>query len=45
MRDPVTHEPHTAHTTNRVPLMLVGAARRRVYGMAAWEIWHRPCSP
>jgi 2,3-bisphosphoglycerate-independent phosphoglycerate mutase len=24
MRDPLTHEPHTAHTTNRVPLMLVG---------------------
>ncbi len=24
MRDPVTHEPHTAHTTNCVPLMLVG---------------------
>ena len=24
MRDPVTHAPHTAHTTNRVPLMLVG---------------------
>ncbi len=23
MRDPVTHEPHTAHTTNPVPLVLV----------------------
>ena len=24
MRDPLTHAPHTAHTTNRVPLMLIG---------------------
>ncbi|MGQ0663689.1 MAG: 2,3-bisphosphoglycerate-independent phosphoglycerate mutase [Pseudomonadota bacterium] len=26
MRDPATGEPHTAHTTNRVPVMLVGGA-------------------
>ncbi len=26
MMDPVTHQPHTAHTTNRVPVMLIGGA-------------------
>lgn len=26
MVDPVTHQPHTAHTTNRVPVMLIGGA-------------------
>ncbi|MBV8536822.1 MAG: alkaline phosphatase family protein, partial [Alphaproteobacteria bacterium] len=26
MVDPSTHQPHTAHTTNRVPVMLVGGA-------------------
>ena len=25
MRDPVTGEPHTAHTTNKVPVFLAGA--------------------
>jgi len=25
MEDPVTHEPHTAHTLNRVPVVLVNA--------------------
>jgi 2,3-bisphosphoglycerate-independent phosphoglycerate mutase len=24
MRDPVTHQPHTAHTTNPVPVLLAG---------------------
>ena len=24
MRDPVTGQPHTAHTTNRVPVLLMG---------------------
>jgi 2,3-bisphosphoglycerate-independent phosphoglycerate mutase len=28
MRDPVTGEPHTAHTTNPVPLFLLGARNR-----------------
>ena len=28
MRDPVTGEPHTAHTTNPVPLFLIGAQNR-----------------
>ncbi len=28
MRDPTTGEPHTAHTTNRVPLILVSEAAR-----------------
>ncbi len=27
MRDPVTHEPHTAHTLNPVPVMLMGGPR------------------
>ena len=26
MRDPATGVPHTAHTTNRVPVMLIGAS-------------------
>jgi len=26
MEDPVTHQPHTAHTLNRVPVVLVGGA-------------------
>ncbi len=30
MRDPVTHEPHTAHTTNPVPLLLVAPGDRAI---------------
>src|SRR5262249_24183216 len=30
MEDPITHEPHTAHTLNRVPVVLVNAAGDRV---------------
>jgi 2,3-bisphosphoglycerate-independent phosphoglycerate mutase len=30
MTDPATHEPHTAHTLNRVPVVVVGARGRRV---------------
>jgi 2,3-bisphosphoglycerate-independent phosphoglycerate mutase len=30
MRDPVTGAPHTAHTTNRVPVFLAGAGGRRL---------------
>lgn len=30
MEDPVTHEPHTAHTLNRVPVIVLGAGQRRV---------------
>ncbi|HEY3145219.1 MAG TPA: alkaline phosphatase family protein, partial [Dongiaceae bacterium] len=30
MVDPVTGEPHTAHTLNRVPVVVVGAAGRKV---------------
>ncbi len=30
MKDPATGEPHTAHTTNRVPLLLVDDTRRDV---------------
>jgi 2,3-bisphosphoglycerate-independent phosphoglycerate mutase len=30
MVDPVTGEPHTAHTLNRVPVIVVGAAGRKV---------------
>ena len=28
MRDPVTGGPHTAHTTNPVPVLLIGARNR-----------------
>ena len=44
MRDPETGGPHTAHTTNPVPVVLLG--RRRVPGWRTdgWQIWHRPCS-
>ncbi len=30
MVDPVTGKPHTAHTTNPVPLMLVGGQGKRL---------------
>jgi 2,3-bisphosphoglycerate-independent phosphoglycerate mutase len=30
MQDPVTGEPHTAHTLNRVPVIVLGAGARRV---------------
>ena len=30
MEDPITHEPHTAHTLNRVPVVVLGAGPRRV---------------
>ena len=30
MQDPVTGEPHTAHTLNRVPVIVLGAGQRRV---------------
>jgi 2,3-bisphosphoglycerate-independent phosphoglycerate mutase len=30
MTDPTTHEPHTAHTLNRVPVVVVGAHGRKV---------------
>jgi 2,3-bisphosphoglycerate-independent phosphoglycerate mutase len=30
MQDPITHEPHTAHTLNRVPVIVLGAGQRRV---------------
>jgi 2,3-bisphosphoglycerate-independent phosphoglycerate mutase len=30
MEDPITHEPHTAHTLNRVPVIVLGAGARRV---------------
>ena len=35
MRDPVTGAPHTAHTTNRVPLLLAGQAGRDIAGRPA----------
>jgi 2,3-bisphosphoglycerate-independent phosphoglycerate mutase len=30
MEDPETHQPHTAHTLNRVPVIVLGAGQRRV---------------
>jgi 2,3-bisphosphoglycerate-independent phosphoglycerate mutase len=32
MRDPETGGPHTAHTTNPVPVMLIGARNRALVG-------------
>ena len=32
MRDPVTGQPHTAHTTNPVPVLLLGARNRALVG-------------
>ena len=42
MVDPVTGGPHTAHTTNPVPVILVGGPRARCCAKAGgWPIWHR----
>ncbi len=42
MRDPATGGPHTAHTTNRVPVMLAGS-RAPGCRTAGWRTWRRPC--
>ena len=47
MRDPETGGPHTAHTTNPVPVVLLGGAGApgRRWRTAAWPTSRRPCSP
>ena len=46
MVDPETGEPHTAHTTNPVPIWWVtrDARRPRASATAASPTWRRPCS-
>ena len=45
MCDPMTGGPHTAHTLNRVPLVLVNAPKgdHRDRAMAVWPISRPPC--
>ena len=44
MRDPATGGPHTAHTTNPVPVLLFGGGNRRCcWRTGAWPISRRPC--
>jgi 2,3-bisphosphoglycerate-independent phosphoglycerate mutase len=43
MVDPVTGGPHTAHTTNPVPVMLVGGPPARGCATGGWPIWPRRC--
>ena len=44
MRDPETGGPHTAHTTNPVPLFLVGGGKARRWRTDGWPTWRRRCS-
>ena len=44
MRDPVTGAPHTAHTTNLVPVLLSFARMLARCRMDAWRTSRRPCS-
>ena len=44
MRDPQTGGPHTSHTTNPVPLLLVGARNRALVRKAASPTSRRRCS-
>ena len=43
MRDPETGGPHTAHTTNPVPLLLIGAGNRPLLARAASPTSRRRC--
>ena len=43
MIDPITGGPHTAHTTNPVPVALVGGPAGRPCTTGVWRIWPRPC--
>ena len=43
MRDPETGGPHTAHTTNPVPVLLMGGGATGC-GMVGWPMWRQPCS-
>ena len=44
MRDPETGGPHTAHTTNPVPVVLLGAARASRCRTDGWRTLRRHCS-
>jgi len=44
MRDPVTGGPHTAHTTNPVPLLLIGARNRALMTQGRLATSRRRCS-
>ena len=43
MRDPVTGGPHTAHTTNPVPVLLMGGSASGAARTAASPTSRRPC--
>ena len=43
MRDPATGGPHTAHTTNPVPVVLIGGASARSRTTAGWPTSRRRC--
>ena len=44
MRDPETGGPHTAHTTNPVPVVLIGGGNRALLAEAASPTSRRRCS-
>ena len=44
MRDPETGGPHTAHTTNPVPVFLIGGGAGRARATAASPTSRRRCS-
>ncbi len=43
MRDPETGGPHTAHTTNPVPVLLIGGGNARAGAKAGSPTSRRPC--
>jgi 2,3-bisphosphoglycerate-independent phosphoglycerate mutase len=44
MLDPITKQPHTAHTTNLVPFVYIGRPATMEHSGALEDIWPRPCS-
>ena len=44
MLDPATGGPHTAHTTNPVPVLLMGGGAAALQGRHGWPTSRRPCS-
>ena len=44
MRDPETGGPHTAHTTNPVPVVLLGGGEAPRWRTGGWRTWRRRCS-
>ena len=43
MKDPATGGPHTAHTTNPVPVVLMGGGAKAHPATAAWPTSRRRC--